>query len=745
MKKKKKNQSRVNNKEVGEGEKKSITMADDEKKEKKDGISEKEKNKNSQKDVSVEEKKSKVDQEEKYETREKIKKEKIKKEKIKSQKKKGQWMKHRTKLILAGTLLIVFALIINFSLLGLNRLFNKKVGLFEPQEEVKTFSSKEEFKAYIDSLGTTSQEEETNKIKICEKEEDEIEHRIVEMPNNFLVIMRRGKLFTVGQSFFRYMNRIEIATPKQGAKEKMVYDDFFLLNNFLVTVGHSLTKKNSELSIFSVSKYGRLKKESVYQIRGDICVRKEGVKNNELFLYSNTRLTGDKQINFPQVKKIFPKEEKVKNLFFAKGNIYAPKYNQPHNPYLHLINQCSLRSDFTLDCHFHALVGEPAEAIDFKLTSSNKKVYLQTTAKNKIKHKINKNNSGEKLEKRIYEIDLVNDQTKIIRTQEELIKLNLGRATKLLKDNLLNNSSAISVIETEENKLIYLEKDDDKNQGNKLIVKNYVLDKKDSAKQINFDNYQVSKLINVAKRNLSLVANNNVSELAIFLIDNQDAMITDTYKINYGQGYTLEIGKNIGIYNKNNKEVVVVPILVKKKYQTKEKIVSAKLLFLNITKDKKIKMLGQLANGNKAVFLRDACYNDCQRRLLENAQVIFHKNIVYGLFGYELIKAKITAQDKLVPWRRINYFNYVKPKPRRPAAKIPGGAKRVNGKYVCKKKHDYVGKSKTNNKGYLHLDMECCLDPDEYPNPWCTYRSGELKVTKLKYADYHGRIKRKKK
>jgi hypothetical protein len=43
------------------------------------------------------------------------------------------------------------------------------------------------------------------------------------------------------------------------------------------------------------------------------------------------------------------------------------------------------------------------------------------------------------------------------------------------------------------------------------------------------------------------------------------------------------------------------------------------------------------------------------------------------------------------------------------------------GRMVCNKKHDKPGKSKINNKGKIHMDMECCLDPDEYPNPHCYY------------------------
>jgi hypothetical protein len=41
------------------------------------------------------------------------------------------------------------------------------------------------------------------------------------------------------------------------------------------------------------------------------------------------------------------------------------------------------------------------------------------------------------------------------------------------------------------------------------------------------------------------------------------------------------------------------------------------------------------------------------------------------------------------------------------------------GRKVCGTKNDKPSKS-NKNKG-KHLDMECCLDPDEYPNPNCYY------------------------
>jgi hypothetical protein len=54
------------------------------------------------------------------------------------------------------------------------------------------------------------------------------------------------------------------------------------------------------------------------------------------------------------------------------------------------------------------------------------------------------------------------------------------------------------------------------------------------------------------------------------------------------------------------------------------------------------------------------------------------------------------------------------------SAPRPVSAKVVGGRLVCAKKNDHPGKSQNGNKPG-HMDMECCLDPDERPNPWCSY------------------------
>ena len=59
------------------------------------------------------------------------------------------------------------------------------------------------------------------------------------------------------------------------------------------------------------------------------------------------------------------------------------------------------------------------------------------------------------------------------------------------------------------------------------------------------------------------------------------------------------------------------------------------------------------------------------------------------------------------------------------ATPVPqASTKRVDGKRVCEKKNDKPHESKKNDKP--HMDMECCPDPDEWPNPHCYYTPEQL-------------------
>ena len=125
----------------------------------------------------------------------------------------------------------------------------------------------------------------------------------------------------------------------------------------------------------------------------------------------------------------------------------------------------------------------------------------------------------------------------------------------------------------------------------------------------------------------------------------------------------------------------------------------------------------------------DDCYNSA-----------FFYSITRNEYIYNIIPIKVNSEKTDEPDKinkefpefvsSVSTFNLIdikKPKPRintpRVNAPMPVAAVRVSGRLVCAKKNDHPGYS---NKGKgKHLDMECCLDPDEYPNPNCYYSSGK--------------------
>ncbi|HPN96890.1 MAG TPA: hypothetical protein PLK35_03940 [Candidatus Moranbacteria bacterium] len=76
--------------------------------------------------------------------------------------------------------------------------------------------------------------------------------------------------------------------------------------------------------------------------------------------------------------------------------------------------------------------------------------------------------------------------------------------------------------------------------------------------------------------------------------------------------------------------------------------------------------------------------------------------------------------ESLVEVKKVYRKSITRPRinARRPIGEVK---KDGAGRLVCAKKNDKPKKSKQNKKG--HMDMECCLDPDEIPNPHCYYSS----------------------
>ena len=72
----------------------------------------------------------------------------------------------------------------------------------------------------------------------------------------------------------------------------------------------------------------------------------------------------------------------------------------------------------------------------------------------------------------------------------------------------------------------------------------------------------------------------------------------------------------------------------------------------------------------------------------------------------------------------LNLIDIKRPIPKpKITAPMPAAYAMVGGRMVCNKKNDKP--SRSDKTKHRHMDMECCLDPDEYPNPHCYYDSGK--------------------
>jgi len=127
----------------------------------------------------------------------------------------------------------------------------------------------------------------------------------------------------------------------------------------------------------------------------------------------------------------------------------------------------------------------------------------------------------------------------------------------------------------------------------------------------------------------------------------------------------------------------------------------------------------------------DACYNSAL--FFSNTRGAYIYNLTpklkegWGLAGDPAEELKSHMPEFFAVASTLDLIDIVRPKPAPPKPKItapkPASYKILGGKMVCDKRNDKPSKS-DKNKG-KHLDMECCLDPDEYPNPWCSYDPGK--------------------
>ena len=128
----------------------------------------------------------------------------------------------------------------------------------------------------------------------------------------------------------------------------------------------------------------------------------------------------------------------------------------------------------------------------------------------------------------------------------------------------------------------------------------------------------------------------------------------------------------------------------------------------------------------------DPCYDSTLFYMLVDGQYMYTITPIVaaedGAAEDQMIAVSQRVPEYFAAVSQFENIDIVRPKPKPAVVKVdaPQSAwyKRDDlGRKVCAKKNDKPGKSKKDKK--KHMDMECCLDPDEYPNPHCYYDPGK--------------------
>ncbi len=597
------------------------------------------------------------------------------------------------------------------------------------------------------------------------------EQRFVIVNKKYLAILKRGKIFIINLDTNKYITKAEVSPIPKKEKEAVQYKNIYATGSTLTITGYRPAQNSLEISLFELSPNGTLVRKPSYDLPSDKCSYDTQMVGNKFISYTSRNL---REINYSSISAIDIWDEK-QNIFDNKHiNNSQVFYNdlQINSPILHTITTCQIKDSLLKACHQQHFIDNRIDS----LTINSNNLYALTSHQN--------NNQQIKRilpNSLIYQINL-QDKTQPMIVQVEGTPVS-KEAVNITDENYLqatvyqNNATAPMWLDSfSKNRLAFFSVNLNKFNNKGFIVdnpQNYKLTTPTILHSLEVDYIAQNNTLLIPEpfsADIKVVKDDNVVDvnipqkiLTVYNIPTENKTLLLYAKDNNLYANWLDYSNNVSLgqeiilahnideratkiidteindFKINDKQFISLPVVNQKK--------NTGQLYLIEVGTNNIQKISALNVNKNFQKLNDGCQNSCQEGWTKLLTFFPGQDSskIYAFTGSYLKLFKLTAQNKLQLLRIINYTTKpAPPKPRRPKARIPGGAKPVNGKYVCKKKHDYVGKSKKNNKGYLHLDLECCLDPDEYPNPWCTYRPGELNVTKLRYKDYHGKVKKKK-
>ncbi|MEP9403163.1 beta-propeller domain-containing protein [Sphingomonas silueang] len=216
------------------------------------------------------------------------------------------------------------------------------------------------------------------------QEADVDEGGIVKVHGRHLVILRRGRLFTValGEGTMRPVDRID-AFPPGGTGEEAWYDEMLVAGDRVVVIGYSYGRGGTEINRFRIDADGRLRFEDSHQLRSNDYYSASNYASrligNRLILYTGLELNlaAPLEPQLPALRRWRGSDRDAFRRIAPATRIYVPEPVR-RDPgavidTLHTVTTCDLAAE-VLDCRASGVLG--SESREFYVSGNAVHVWI---------------------------------------------------------------------------------------------------------------------------------------------------------------------------------------------------------------------------------------------------------------------------------------------------------------------------------------------------------------------------------
>jgi hypothetical protein len=206
---------------------------------------------------------------------------------------------------------------------------------------------------------------------------------LVKLAGDYLVILRRGRLFTVavGGGALRPVAAVN-AFPPDLERDNAWYDELLVYRDRVVVIGYSYPRGGAEVGLFRLDSAGGIRYEATYNFRSNDYYSSRNYASrligSTLVLYSPLYL-GDPKTSMPAMRRWQPRGDSALQPMARAHRVYRPPHDFTRDyPTLHALTTCDLAQP-ELRCAATVVIGSWARVT----YSSPTAMYIWTASQGK--------------------------------------------------------------------------------------------------------------------------------------------------------------------------------------------------------------------------------------------------------------------------------------------------------------------------------------------------------------------------